>query len=52
MSPACVVQSPADKADIVGGTAAATGLSDNQGNVIQIVFSAFKSRNHLTGYKN
>ena len=36
-------QSLAQQIDIVGGTAAATGLGDNQRSVLQVIFAAFQS---------
>ena len=51
MAPARVIQSTANKTDVVCRTATATGLSNNQGNLVQIVLTAFQGRNHLTGYQ-
>lgn len=43
MGKSCFFQSLAQQIDIVGGTAAATCLGDNQRSVLQVVFTAFQS---------
>ena len=44
----CLFQSPADKSDIVGGTAAAAGLGHEDGGLVQVVFSGQQGVHDLT----
>ena len=44
-----IVEGTANKAYVVSCTAATTSLSNNKGNLIKVILTAFKSRNHLTG---
>ena len=44
-------QSLAQQIDIVGGTAAATGLGDNQRSVLQVIFATFQSVYQLADNK-
>ena len=51
VSKAGFFQSLAQQIDIVGGTAAATGLGDNQRGMLQIIFAAFQSVYQLADNK-
>ena len=44
----CTFQGSADKADIVGGTAAAAGLAHEHGRLVEVIFSGQQSLHDLS----
>ena len=48
LSHACLFEGTADETDIVGSTTAATGLCNDQGNLVKIIFAGQKCLHKLT----